>query len=119
MMVGPSFLRTYTNTQIGIDKKNDSHYVVLRENRGQLVTYTRLKGTRIVANGRADWVGWLEMKNDVINDVATRNTAQVIRDVNPDVLAICECEDRRALQEFSSQLMPAVKGEAFDNIMMI
>ena len=106
-------------TELGIDKKNDSHYVVLRENRGQLVTYTRLKGTRIVANGRADWVGWLEMKNDVINDVATRNTAQVIRDVNPDVLAICECEDRRALQEFSSQLMPAVKGEAFDNIMMI
>lgn len=104
---------------LGIDKKNDSRYVILRENRGQLVTYTKLKGTRIVANGRADWVGWLEMKNDVINEVATRNTAQVIRDVNPDVLAVIECEGRRALKEFSSQLLPAVKAEPFENIMMI
>jgi endonuclease/exonuclease/phosphatase family metal-dependent hydrolase len=105
--------------ELGIDKKNDSKYVILRENRSQLASYTKLKGTRIVANGRADWIGWLEMKNDVINAVATRNTAQVIRDVNPDVLAICECESRRALMEFSSQLLPSVQGESFDNIMLI
>jgi endonuclease/exonuclease/phosphatase family metal-dependent hydrolase len=105
--------------ELGIDKKNDSTYVILRENRGQLISSTKLKGTRIVANGRADWVGWLEMKTDIINGVATRNTAQVIRDVNPDVLAVMECEGRHALQQFSHQLLPDVGGEVYDNIMLI
>lgn len=104
---------------LGIDKKNDSRYVILRENRGQLVNYTKLKGTRIIANGRGDWVGWLEMKTDIVNGVATRNTAQVVRDVNPDVLAIVECEGRHALREFSHQLLPAVGGDAYDNMMLI
>ncbi len=105
--------------ELGVDKKNDSRYVILRENRGQLVSYTKLKGSRIVANGRADWVGWLEMKTDIVNGVATRNTAQVVRDVNPDVLAIIECEGRHALKEFSHQLLPSVGGQPFDNMMLI
>lgn len=104
---------------LGISKTNDSRYVVLRENRGQLISSSRLKGTRVVASGRGDWVGWLEMKSDVINEVATRNTAQVVRDVNPDVLAVIECEGRHALREFSHQLLPLVGGETFDNIMLI
>ena len=106
-------------SELGIDKKNDSRFVILRENRGQLASYSKLRGSQIVANGRADWVGWLAMKNDVINGIATRNTAQVVRDVNPDVLAIIECESRQALKEFSHQLMPSVKGEPFDNLMLI
>jgi endonuclease/exonuclease/phosphatase family metal-dependent hydrolase len=105
--------------QLGIGKTNDARYVILRENRGQLISSSKLKGTRIVANGRGDWVGWLEMKTDVINEVATRNTAQVVRDVNPDVLAVVECEGRHALKEFSHQLLPLVGGETFDNIMLI
>ena len=31
-------------SELGIDKKNDSRYVILRENRGQLATYSKLKG---------------------------------------------------------------------------
>jgi hypothetical protein len=105
--------------ELGIDKKNDSKFVILRENRGQLISTSKLRGARIVANGRADWVGWLEMKTDIINGVATRNTAQVIRDVNADVLAVMECEGRHALQQFSHQLLPDVGGVAYDNIMLI
>lgn len=105
--------------ELGIGKTNDARYVILRENRGQLIASSKLKGTRIVANGRADWVGWLEMKTDIINEIATRNTAQVVRDVNADVLAVIECEGRHALREFSHQLLPLVGGETFDNIMLI
>mgnify|MGYP000897809475 CR=1 FL=1 len=105
--------------ELGIGKTNDSRYVVLRENRGQLISSSKIKGTRIVANGRADWVGWLEMKKDVINEVATRNTAQVVRDVNPDILAVIECEGRHALKEFSQQLLPLVGGQTYENIMLI
>jgi endonuclease/exonuclease/phosphatase family metal-dependent hydrolase len=105
--------------ELGIGKTNDSRYVILRENRGQFIATSKLKGTRIVANGRGDWVGWLEMKTDIINEVATRNTAQVVRDVNPDVLAVIECEGRHALREFSHQLLTEVGGKPFDNIMLI
>jgi hypothetical protein len=82
---------------LGIDKQNDGKFVLLRENRGQLVQYSKLKGTRIIANGRKDWVGWLELKTELINETATRNTAQVIRDVDADVVGIVECENRQAL----------------------
>ncbi|MEZ5899923.1 MAG: endonuclease/exonuclease/phosphatase family protein [Hyphomicrobiaceae bacterium] len=105
--------------ELGIGKTNDGPYVILRENRGQLIVSSKLKGTRIVASGRGDWVGWLEMKKDIINEVATRNTAQVVRDVDPDVLAVIECEGRQALREFSHQLLPLVGGTPFDNIMLI
>ncbi|MBL8884824.1 MAG: endonuclease/exonuclease/phosphatase family protein [Hyphomicrobium sp.] len=105
--------------ELGIGKTNEGPYAVLRENRGQLIASSKLKGTRILANGRGDWIGWLEMKKDIINEVATRNTAQVVRDVDPDVLAVVECEGRQALREFSHQLLPLVGGAAFDNIMLI
>ena len=106
-------------TRLGIDKKNDSRFVILRENRGQLALYSKLRGTRIVANGRADWSGWLELKTEVINDTATRNTAQVVRDVDPDVLGVVECEGRAALLQFAQKLVPSVGGETFDQAMLI
>ncbi len=104
---------------LGIDKKNDSKYVILREGRGQFVTYSMLGGTKIKANGRADWVGWLELKTELINETATRNSAQVVRDVTPDVIGIVEVEDRKALMQFSNVLMPAVGAKGFDQVMLI
>lgn len=105
--------------ELGIGKTNESRYVILRENRGQLIASSKLKGTRIIANGRSDWIGWLDMKTDVINEVATRNTAQVVRDVGADVLAVVECEGRHALREFSENLLPVVGAKPFHNIMLI
>jgi endonuclease/exonuclease/phosphatase family metal-dependent hydrolase len=105
--------------KLGIDKKNDSRFVILRENRGQLVTYSKLRGTRIVAGGRNDWVGWLELKTEVINDIATRNTAQVVRDVNADVVGVVECEGRAALLQFAQRLVPEVGGAPYDQAMLI
>ena len=104
---------------LGIDKKNDSKYVVLRESRGQFVSYTMLGGTKIKATGRNDWVGWLELKTELINEAATRNSAQVVRDVKPDVIGIIECEDRKALMQFSNVLMPNVGAPTFDQVMLI
>jgi endonuclease/exonuclease/phosphatase family metal-dependent hydrolase len=104
---------------LGIDKKNDAKFAILRENRGQLAQYSTLKGTRIVANGRADWVGWLELKTELINETATRNTAQVIRDVDADVIGLVECEDRRALMQLSSKLLPSVGAAPYEQVMLI
>ena len=56
---------------------------------------------------------------EIINEAATRNTAQVIRDIDPDVLGVIECENRNALMQFSSQLLPAVGASPFDGAMLI
>jgi len=105
--------------ELGLEKVNESPYVVLRVNRGDFLKRTRFSGPQITANGRADWIGWLELKTELVNETATRNTAQVVRDLDPDVLGLCECEGRAALLQFSSQLLPAVGGESFDGAMLI
>jgi endonuclease/exonuclease/phosphatase family metal-dependent hydrolase len=105
---------------LGIDKKSDGgKFILLRENRGRLVKRSTLGGLQIVANGRADWSGWVEMKQELVNETATRNTAQVVRDVAADVLAVVECEGREALLQFSDKLLPAVGGEPYLECMLI
>lgn len=105
--------------QLGIDKKSESKYVTLRESRGKLISYSMMGGSSIKANGRADWVGWLELKTELINETATRNSAQVVRDVTPDVIGVIEVEDRKALMQFSNVLIPSVGATMFDQVMLI
>jgi hypothetical protein len=105
---------------LAIDKKDDgSPFVVLRQNRGLLLRRPRLGGLEIIAKGRADWTGWVEMKTELVNEIATRNTAQVVRDINADVVSVCECEGRAALLQFSQKLLPAVKGTPYAECMLI
>ncbi len=103
----------------GLEKVNESKFVILRVNRGELIKRSRFTGPAIAANGRGDWIGWLELKTEIINETATRNTAQVIRDIDPDVLGVVECEGRNALLQFSNQLLPAVGAAPFDSAMLI
>jgi hypothetical protein len=45
-----------------------------------------------------DWIGWLGLKREAVNEDATRNTARVVGDMAADVFALIEVEDRPALQ---------------------
>jgi len=106
-------------TGLGLTKVAESPFVILRVNRGELIKHSRFAGPTISANGRADWTGWLELRTQIINEAATRNTAQVIRDVDPDVIGVMECEGRTALLQLSNQLLPAVGAMPFDEAMLI
>jgi endonuclease/exonuclease/phosphatase family metal-dependent hydrolase len=92
---------------------------VLRKNRGELLKRPRIGGVAVTASGRGDWIGWVELKTEIVDEQATRNTAQCIRDVGADVLAVCEAEGRSALLQFSSRLLPQVGGDAYDHVMLI
>jgi predicted extracellular nuclease len=105
--------------ELGLEKVNESQFVILRVNRGEFVKRGRFAGPSITASGRGDWVGWLELRTEIINETSTRNTAQVVRDLDPDVLGVIECEGRNALLQFSTQLLPAVGGTPFDTAMLI
>ena len=105
---------------LSIDKKDDgSPFVLLRQNRGLLLKRGRMGGIDIVAKGRSDWTGWVEMKTELVNETATRNTAQVVRDINADIITVCECEGRAALLQFSQKLLPAVNGIPYTEAILI
>jgi hypothetical protein len=64
---------------------------LLRQNRGHLVKRTKVGSEtklEIVANGREDWIGWIELTKEPTDELATEHTAMVMRDINADVLGV-------------------------------
>jgi endonuclease/exonuclease/phosphatase family metal-dependent hydrolase len=97
-----------------LDKQDDpgpNAFALLRQNRGRLVKRSR-NGLEIVAEGRGDWIGWVELKREEVNETATRNTARVIEDVGADVLGVIEAESRPALVRFNENIIGAASGGA-------
>jgi len=93
-----------------IDKKDDGGpFAILRQNRSELLK-RKAGGIEVVANGRGDWIGWVELKREEVDEVATRNTARVINDLNADILGIVEAESRPALVRFSQNVVGAALG---------
>ena len=88
-----------------------NEWVWLRRSRGSLVSLHRDGTIEVVADGRGDWIGWLELKREQVNEQATRNTAAVIADMAPDVLAVVEAEDRPALVRFNENVLKLSQGE--------
>jgi endonuclease/exonuclease/phosphatase family metal-dependent hydrolase len=109
--------------KLGLNKKDDGGaYAQLRQNRGRLLTRRKVgNGTRIeiVADGRAEWIGWVELKMEPVNEKATQHTAQVIRDVNADVFGVVEADNRPSLSKFQSILLRAIEGTPYPHVMLI
>lgn len=105
--------------RLGLEKKDDAPFVILRRNRGQLLRRPKAGGIEIVAEGRADWAGSLELQDEPVDEVAMRNTARVIRDLKADVLAVVEAESRPVLEQFNQQILKAVGGQPFRHVMVI
>ena len=106
--------------EFGLRKRDDAgKWVMLRQNRGKLVKRPKAGGLEIVANGREDWIGWVELKSEQVNELAMEHTAMVMRDVNADVLGVVEAENRIVLDKFSEQLLNKVNGTPYEFVMVI
>lgn len=92
-----------------------SAVAVLRENRGDFVVVRAATGLEIVAAGRADWIGWLELVVEPVDEVAVQMTAKVIDTLAPDVLAVIEAEARPALVDFNTVMLD----ERFRHVMIV
>jgi endonuclease/exonuclease/phosphatase family metal-dependent hydrolase len=97
---------------------DESRFVRLRQNRGHLLRRPLSGPPVVVAGGRGDWIGWLELKAEAVNEIAITMTARVIQDVDADVLAVIEAEDRIALARFNDQLLRPLAAD-YDRIMLI
>ena len=93
--------------QLGLSKQDESKFVILRQNHGKLLKRPQSGPPQIVAEGRGDWIGWLELKKEAVNEIAIQMTAKVIQDVNADILAVIEAEDRIALKQLQQSVAKA------------
>jgi endonuclease/exonuclease/phosphatase family metal-dependent hydrolase len=84
-----------------------NRYLEFRKIRGQLL---RRQGNTVtvVANGRAEWVGWIELKTQHVNDQAILNTARVIAAVDADIQVLCGIEDRPSLKQFHDAILAPI-----------
>ncbi|CAI8760772.1 endonuclease/exonuclease/phosphatase family protein [Pseudomonas chlororaphis] len=106
-------------TELGLSKSDQGPFVILRQNRGSLVKRPKAGGLEIVANGRTEWVGSLELIDAPVDLEAMRNTARVMIDLQADVLAVVEAESRPALRDFNTEIIGALGGPLFRHVMLI
>ena len=85
--------------------------IFLQETRKRLVW----KG-KIIAEGRGDWVGWIEWRRSLIENSAIQNTGQIIAEVKADVLCLIEVESRPVLKRFNDTVLDAF---AYPHAMLI
>jgi endonuclease/exonuclease/phosphatase family metal-dependent hydrolase len=104
---------------LGLSASDTGPLVVLRQNRGRLLTRHPDGRMEISASGRADWVGWVELRRGPVDELSTRHTGQVIRDLSPDVLGTVEVEDRPTLKTFSEIVLPEVGAPTYEHAMVI
>ncbi|GAA4257767.1 endonuclease/exonuclease/phosphatase family protein [Dactylosporangium darangshiense] len=88
-------------TRLGLRNGDLAKFARLRQNRGRLLRRARDGRVEVVAGGRADWIGWVELTTDRCDELALVNTARVILDVRADVLGVVEAESRHALKRFT------------------
>ena len=107
------------NAQGAIRRKLVVHpkWAWLRKNRG---TFDREpqdtdEDVEITATGRASWIGWIELAKEPTNELGTRITARVIREVNADIIGVVEAEDRPSLVRFNTELL----GGLYGHVMLI
>ena len=69
----------------------------------------------VVATGRGDWIGWLELATEVTDEVGTRMTARVITDLDAHIIAIVEAEDRPSLVRLNAEML----GGSYGHVMLV
>src|SRR5215210_5179332 len=60
-------------TELGLAKADDGgEFARLRQNRGRLLKRPKAGGIEIIAAGRENWIGWVELKTEPVDELATR-----------------------------------------------
>jgi hypothetical protein len=104
---------------LGLRDSDTAEFVVLRRIRGRLLRRPQAGGVEVVAGGRQDWIGWVEVTTDRVAELAIANTARVIRDVGADVLGVAEADDRIALKRFTDPLLRDDDAPLYPHVMLV
>lgn len=113
--------------QLELNEREEGPLAFIRRIRGTLLRRPRDGDPEVVAGGKADWVGWAELKTAPVDEIAVLNTGRVIRDVDAHILAVIEAEDRLALKTFdrfvldraNDELPQGQRKEPYTSVMLI
>ena len=105
--------------RLGLERDDDAPFVILRRNRGQLLRRPKTGGIEIVAEGRADWAGSLELQDEPVDEVAKRNTARGIHDQKTYIRPVVEAENRSALEPLNQPIHKDMCGQPVRAVMRI
>ncbi|MGH9114164.1 MAG: endonuclease/exonuclease/phosphatase family protein [Acidimicrobiales bacterium] len=92
-----------------------SAWALLRENRGDFLRQPRTGSAEVVALGRGDWIGWVELIAESVDETAIRMTAKVIDELGADILGVVEAEDRPSLVRFNQALL----GDRYGHVRLV
>lgn len=106
---------------LGLLRSDEGRFARLRKIRGRLLERPKDKNkpVKVVAKGRDDWIGWVELKTETVDELAMAHTAMVIRDVAADVVGVVEAESRPALRLFTEAMLKKVGGDPYDQVMLV
>jgi endonuclease/exonuclease/phosphatase family metal-dependent hydrolase len=105
--------------ELGLLRSDTARYARLRRVRGSLLRRHRGGGVSLVAAGRGSWIGWAELVNEHVDELAMQHTAMVIRDLGADVLGVIEAESRSSLSMFSAAMLDQVGGLPYEQVMLL
>jgi hypothetical protein len=97
--------------QLELNRFDEGPLALIRKIRGSLLRRPMGGGIEVVAEGKADWIGWAELKTAPVDEIAVLNTGRVIRDVDADILAVVEAENRVVLKTFGHYVVDRVNSE--------
>lgn len=107
-------------TKLGLNGSDEGgQFARLRQIREKLVKRPPGQPVEIVADGRADWIGWVELKTEPVDELAMRHTARAIKDIDAEILGVIEAENRISLGRFSAQMLQLVGGTPYAHVMLI
>ncbi|MFY1670314.1 endonuclease/exonuclease/phosphatase family protein [Plantactinospora sp. WMMB334] len=105
--------------RLGLHRSDKARFARLRQNRGRLLRRSRDGRVEILADGRADWVGWVELTTDRVDELALLNTMRVILDVGADILGVVEAENRLALRRFADSGPAVADRVRYPHVMVV
>tara|TARA_R110002049_G_scaffold277220_1_gene455677 strand:- start:9490 stop:10608 length:1119 start_codon:yes stop_codon:yes gene_type:complete len=104
---------------IGFEKPSPRPYAILRRKAGFLY----MKGLSHSGENKAgevtNWNGWIELQTLPIHPKSTDHKAQVIANVNPDILLLQEIEDRASFEDFNQLILPKFDCKSFEHSFVI
>ena len=110
----------FVNAQGAVRRKETSspRWAWLRKNRGGFDRQPEdeTKDIEIIADSRDDWIGWVELAKEAVDETSTRMTAKVIAEgVDAEIIAVVEAEDRPSLLWFNEELLD----EKYRHVMLV
>lgn len=60
---------------------------------------------KVIAKGRGDWEGFVDLKRDEFRGLQVENTGRVIKTVKPQIMGFVEVENRAALRRFNADIL--------------